>query len=153
MTVWFVDTSVLLEILEVPGKSQQPDAVRALRREREAAGDFFVLPIATVVETGNHIAQARDRRGAGKLVAILQLARTGQAPFLLHQVEWDDAFVEHLCDGDGIGEPWIDLATAGRFGTGDVSILVERDRFVEASAFHRDHVRIWTLENEMAAYS
>jgi hypothetical protein len=46
----FIDTSVLLEVLRVPGKSQQPGAIRSELRERVDAGESLLLPTAAIVE-------------------------------------------------------------------------------------------------------
>ncbi len=55
--VWFVDTSIFANLLDVPGRAQQRDRVRREQREWAAARCGLVLPVATVIETGNHIAQ------------------------------------------------------------------------------------------------
>lgn len=81
MRTTFVDTSVLLEVLRVPGKSQQPDAVRTELRERVGTGESLLLPTAAIVETGNHIAQIADgnlrRKYAESFVTILRSSTRG----------------------------------------------------------------------------
>lgn len=42
--VTFIDTSVLCELVQVPGKSQRPDDVAAEFRRRVQNGEGFVLP-------------------------------------------------------------------------------------------------------------
>lgn len=54
-----MDTSVLCELLEVPGKNQQATAVQAEFVTRAAAGEHFVIPVTAVIETGNPICQAK----------------------------------------------------------------------------------------------
>ena len=153
--VVFIDTSVLCELLAVPGKSQQADACRREFAERVERGEQFVLPITAVIEAGNHIAQASgDRRAAAtRLVDWLRRAVEGRPPLVLDQVTWDDAFLADLCAGDATSQPLVDLVGNGQMGTGDVAILVERDRFVSRSAFSRNEVPIWTLEHTMQAYA
>lgn len=55
-TVHFVDTTVLAELLNISGLSKQHSAVNAEYLQLEENGDTFVLPIAVLIETGNHIA-------------------------------------------------------------------------------------------------
>ena len=157
MKVTFVDTSVLLELLEVPGKAQQAAPIQAEFRERVSAGERFVIPITAVIETGNHIAQARDgalrRQAAVRLVELLRGAIICQAPYVLNQVAWDDGFLEALCGGDSTAMDFITLAGTGLLGAGDVAVLVERDRFVDGSALSRQDVRIWTLDQELMAHA
>lgn len=151
----FIDTSVLCELVGVPGKSQQGDALRDEYARRIGEGERFVLPITAVIETGNHIAQASgDRRGAAeRLVAVLEAAVAGRPPFLVNQVAWDPVFLAELCNGDATGQSFVDLAGNGLMGAGDVAILVERDRFVERSSYRRADVRVWTLDRALGAYA
>jgi hypothetical protein len=153
VNVTFIDTSILCELLRVPGKCQQHEAVRDEFERRIGDGERFVIPITAVIETGNHIAQAGgDRRAAAdRFCKLLATAGSGAAPFVIHQESWDDGFLSELCAGNGTGQPFIDLAGNGQMGAGDVAILVERDRFRERSAFGT--IGIWTLEAVMNAYA
>ncbi|HEX4344931.1 MAG TPA: hypothetical protein VHZ31_05165 [Solirubrobacteraceae bacterium] len=56
----FIDTSVLVEILKVPGKSQNHERVTAELRARVESQESMILPTAAIIETGNHIAQVDD---------------------------------------------------------------------------------------------
>lgn len=153
--VTFLDTSVLCELVEVPGKCQRRDEVREEYARRVAEGEQFVLPITAVIETGNHIAQAGgDRRAAAeRLVGLLQAAGAGVPPFALNEVNWDGSFTAELCGGNSTGQSFIDLAGNGLMGAGDVAILVERDRYLSATSMSRADVRIWTLEQVLGAYA
>lgn len=153
--VAFLDTSVLVELVEVPGKSQQPAAIRSEFERRVLAGEQFVIPITAVIETGNHIAQASGHRrpAAETLVRFIKAAIAGSAPFRLNLVRWDDTFLIDFCDGGAAAQPFVDLAGNGQMGAGDVAILVERARFITGSAFAAREVGIWTLERQLAAYA
>ncbi len=52
-----VDTSVFLNVLDVPGFNQEYAAVEEEFRSFVKNGADFELPAATVLETGNHITQ------------------------------------------------------------------------------------------------
>lgn len=153
MAVTFIDTSILCELLRVPGKCQQHEAVRDEFERRIETGERFVIPITAVIETGNHIAQAGgDRRAAAdRFCRLLASAGSGEAPFVMNQESWNEGFLEELCAGNTTGQPFIDLAGSGQMGAGDVAILVERDRYKARSAFAT--VGIWTLENVLGAYA
>lgn len=156
MKVTMIDTSVLCELLDVPGKSATGDAHRAELDGRVRDGERFVIPITAVVETGNHIAQAKvgDRRAAARrLIELLLEAVRGDGRFELHEVAWDEAFIVALAGGDTTGQSFIDLAGHGFMGAGDVAILVERDRYVATSGYRRDGVGIWTLEAVLGSYA
>lgn len=150
--VTFIDTSVLCELLEVPGMCSKHEDIRTefeLRADEE--GERFVIPITAVIETGNHIAQSGgDRRAAAeRFVGFLAAAGSSEAPFTVHRLSWDDDFLTELCAGNATGQPFIDLASA-KMGAGDVAILVERDRFKRDSAY--TDVQVWTLDEALRAY-
>ncbi|HWK25278.1 MAG TPA: hypothetical protein VNS09_01870 [Solirubrobacter sp.] len=153
-TVTFIDTSVLVEILGVPGKSQQSAAVRSELAARVAAGESMVLPTAAIIETGNHIAQLADggarRKLAGGFVKLLHATALGEAPWVLHGARWDADLLRGVCDGVRGGPGLVEMAQQG-IGAGDVSILAEASAYAERVA-HVD-VHIWTLEALLAAYA
>lgn len=120
-----------------------PATVKARARELLVDGDRFVLPVAAVIETGNHIcnAKAGDRRGAAeRFEALIEAVRAGADGWAMHEMTWDDTFLGRLIDGSPDWEPFVDLA-----------ILAERGRFRQAGAFRG--VRIWTLETQLGAYA
>lgn len=58
--VVFVDTSVLLNVLDVPGKNSDHVEVASTFKQRVQEGHTFVIPATSVIEVGNHIAQLSD---------------------------------------------------------------------------------------------
>lgn len=77
--VVFLDTSVLCNVLRVPGKCQNHETVVAELRTRIDEEETLVLPTATIIETGNHIAQLLDgavrRERAERLADFLAATR------------------------------------------------------------------------------
>jgi hypothetical protein len=120
-----IDTSILCCWLQVPGKETcgaqgniwDYRRVNELLTEEEKRGATFVLPLATIIETGNHIAQAAKERYecAKKLVHIIQKALDKESPWAqfseqaelwtadeLHKLisEWPKQASERLSIGD-----------------------------------------------------
>ena len=65
-----VDTSVLMNVLNVPGRNQDREAVIAEFTRLVQGGAHLFLPMAAVFEAGNHIAQLADgqaRRSAATI--------------------------------------------------------------------------------------
>lgn len=60
MNICLVDTSIFVEILNVPGKSNQHASVLSDLESKIKAGEKLMLPMATIFETGNHIGQCGD---------------------------------------------------------------------------------------------
>lgn len=105
MQVCFLDTSVLTNILDVPGKNQQREEVKREYRRRRDQAWHLILPVTAVIETGNHIEQLADgaaRRACGqRFVEVLERVIGGEAPFVLHEVGWDGSFLGQLVAGAG----------------------------------------------------
>ena len=102
-SVVFVDTSILCNLVPVPGRDQDREHVQQELKLRLSRREEFILPITTVVETGNFIAQLDNgglrRSTAQRLADILRLICAGRAPWILHDVPWNREFLEQLLDG------------------------------------------------------
>jgi hypothetical protein len=152
--VWFADTSVFTNLLDVPGRAQRREQVLREQRDRETQRCGLVLPVATVIETGNHIAQlanGSERRAAAQRFGdILLLVAAGRAPWRLHSASWDSAFLHRLVRAGSTGATLVDHAMR-ELGCGDLSILVEREVYRDQTGI--SDVRIWTLDAGLAAHS
>lgn len=52
-----LDTSVYLNVLNIPGRNQQrQDVLKAFERSIEAR-DYLLLPVPAIWETGNHVSR------------------------------------------------------------------------------------------------
>lgn len=151
-TVTLIDTSVLCELLQVPGKSRPNRKAEVLAEvdQRWMAGERFVIPVTAVIETGNHIAQSDGNRFevAGRLVRLLQVAISGESHWRVLQTQLGADFLSALCEGDSTGQSLQTLAAA-KVGAGDVAILVERDQLLAGSAVRS--AQVWTFDEGLAA--
>lgn len=150
--VQFIDTSVLVELLNVPGLNSRHAEVAKEMERRIDAGVTFVLPVTTIIETGNHISQCGgDRRGAAKrFVQALELARTAAPPWIVRDVAWDGDFLASFVQGNATGTDLLTHLSNKTLGSGDVAILVEREQFARGIAAK---VEIWTLDKELNSFS
>lgn len=84
MTICIVDTSIVAELLNVPGFTSRHDELLAEFAKRQAR-EQFLLPIAVLVETGNHVAQLPAghvrRKSADDFVRFASTALRGESPF------------------------------------------------------------------------
>lgn len=151
--VCLVDTSILCEILMVPNLHSQAQAVRMQVQEHDRAGSTLMLPMATLLETGNHIAQNGDgsqrRQVATKFVQLVDAVLTDRGrPFALASFPddkvlraWLDVFPGYAQSSDKRGKG---------IGLADVSILDEWHRL---RLLHpRNRVRIWSLDHHLSAH-
>lgn len=150
--VYFIDTSVFCNVLPVPGRDQQrTEVLEQLDRRSKAA--TLILPVTTVIETGNFIAQlpsGHQRRATADLfVKVLELICSGQAPWTLHQFTWDVDVIRDIIAGAGTQRTLIDNAEA-KVGAGDLTILAEMRSYAERTGIGQ--VEVWALDKTLAAF-
>ena len=102
MNVRFIDTSVMANMLEIPGKCSDAEEVQDEFKQVIKAKEVLILPIATIIETGNHIAHIADgntrRSIAGKFGEYLRKTAEGEAPWQLYGIEIDKEGLLYLAD-------------------------------------------------------
>lgn len=149
--VVFVDTSVIVRLIGIDGEQLASEVVAEFD-SRRAAGQRFVLPVTALVEAGNRVAQqsSQRRRFAERLRTVIEAASQPHPPWILHEARLDQQFAQELLAGDSTGSDLTTLLAAGRLGTGDVAILVERDQFKRKMA--HASLEVWTLDRELSAH-
>jgi len=148
------DTSLYCCWLEVPGREtagSPPDLwdrarVDKLIAETLQSGNTIVLPLATVIEAGNHIAQSQQERfkHASKLCGHLKEALRGESPWVTFTDQSSFWTEEHLLK---LAEEWPKLADA-RMSFGDATIKRIADYYASASV----DVTILTSDHQLRAY-
>ena len=126
--VLILDTSVLCCWLRVPGKEEAGPIddrwdharIQKLLAEAERKGGTFVLPLASLIETGNHIAQAPKERyeTARRLAQHLRDAADANNPWAAFTEQADLWQADKL---KSLAEAWPSLA-AQRLSMGDATI-------------------------------
>ena len=100
--VFVVDTTVLLNVLDVPGRNQHRDDVFERFVEVMDAGASLLLPMAAVFEAGNHIAKLADGQQRRRFAAIfcdqVRAALNGGAPWVLVPLPGADELARWLGD-------------------------------------------------------
>lgn len=150
--VVLIDTSVFCALLKVPNLAEQHGPVRGEIRTREQAGERLLLPFATILETGNHIAQngdGRQRRAAAeRFVEAVRASLDGRAPWVPTQLpegpvilKWLDVFPDYAGSSDPHGKG---------IGLGDVSIVEEWKRQCLLNPARR--VLIWSFDQHLSCY-
>lgn len=145
MTICLIDTSVFCNILRVPNRDQQHQNVMRQLRQYVNTRVTLLLPLTTIIETGNHIAQQGDggtrRKVATIFVQQVQAALDGEAP-------WTPTLLDLRTLRDYLTE-FPDSAMRG-MGLGDLAILKELER--QCSLHHARRVFIWSLDQHLSIY-
>lgn len=152
--VLILDTSVLCCWLQVPGKEEagpvndrwNHDRINVLLEQERAKNSTFVLPIATLIETGNHIAQAPSHRfeRASNLASYLREAADAQSPWAAFTDQSPLWQAENLRT---LAESWPPLANGGT-SIGDATIKDVAEYYAKAGYF----VEILTGDAGLKAY-
>ena len=144
--VVIVDTTVLLNILNVPGRNDdREDVIADLGRFLEE-GANLLLPMGAVFETGNHIARLPDGSQRREYAEVFRdevgKALSGSAPWVPTELpgayevaSWLADFPEHAARG-------ISMV--------DRSVIDAWDRARTRHPRHR--VRIWSLDGDLTGY-
>ena len=153
-SICLIDTSIFLEILNVPNYNQHRESVLEDFETYFQAGCTFLLPMATILETGNHIAQNGDgtlrRKTAIHFVEQVKAAFTGEAPWrptpfpnTAEILLWIDQFP------DLAGKNKAPLKLEGT-SFGDLSIIQEFHK--SCNLFSMSEVFIWSLDSDLKNY-
>lgn len=144
--IWLIDTSVYMNVLDVPGFNQDRAVILQDFQSRIEAKDKFFLPFVVLVETGNHIAQLNGNikfTKAEEFVAQVKKALEGETPFTPLKFPEKEKLLQ-----------WIDgfPAMSGRgIGFGDFSIIQDWEE--QKLLFPAYSVQIWSLDSGLQAYS
>ena len=148
MNVRFIDTSVMVNLLEVPNLCNDAEAVKGEWKEVLQTGDVLILPIATIIETGNHIAHISNgnirRTIAGKFGEYLRKTAEGEAPWQLYGIELDKAGLLYLADH-------IEENALCEIGVGDMSIVYAYKQYKEKTPAIGS-IMIWSTDKHLQSY-
>lgn len=152
--VLILDTSILCCWLRVPGKDMAGkvedrwdfNRINQILVSEKEKGSTFVLPIATLIETGNHIAQCNGNRFslATSLSQYLSNAADASSPwaaFTDQSVLWEQINLLEL------SRIWPDLAVGGT-SIGDATIKHVAEYYAKAGC----PVEILTGDEGLKAY-
>lgn len=151
--VLIFDTSILCVWLRVPGKDRCGPAGDAWDYQRvdrlitqEKDRSIFVLPLAAIIETGNHISQCSGDRYelAGRFAEVIRKTAVEETPWaaFTHQVAmWDADRLNRLAD------EWPQLALQG-LSMGDATIKDVADFYAKSGT----QVEIITGDQQLRAY-
>jgi hypothetical protein len=150
-----LDTSVYLNVLDVPGCNQHRLSILSEFARRVDAGDYFLLPLATVWETGNRIARLPNgtsrRSYAQLLVTSVTQAIDGEAPFRATHFPPSDEFARWLLDfPEHASRNKSPRKTGEGVSLADMSLIKEWER--TCSLHKMSRVLIWSLDTDLSVY-
>ena len=153
--IYLIDTSIFLNILDVPNRNELKDELLDEFTNMVLAGHKFILPMATIIETGNQIAQNGNgwqrRETAQVFVDRLHEAFAGKAPFRINELptrtdilQWLHEFPDHAMRNKS------PQRTSEGTSFGDLSII--KDFELTCKRFPMTEIRIWSLDSDLQGY-
>lgn len=144
--ICIIDTSVFCEIVDVPSMVSNRRAVLGELKAKIEADEELLLPMTTILETGNHIGQNGNghqrHEAARRFVEAVKNAVAGMTPWKPTPFPDQAAILEQL-------EGFPDWAKAGK-GFGDQTI---RDLWThQCKLWPARRVYIWSLDTDLRAY-
>jgi hypothetical protein len=144
--ICLIDTSIFVEILNVPMMANQHQRTLQDLQAKIKAKESLFLPMATILETGNHIAQNGDgnqrRKCADRFVQQVEKALAGTSPFTPISFLKPEDLRQWLIQ-------FPDTAMRGS-GLGDLSIIQDWHKLCEQNEGRR--VYIWSLDDHLQHY-
>lgn len=144
--ICLIDTSIFVEILNVPSKANQYSEISRILEEKIKNNESLFLPMSTIIETGNHIAHNGDgnqrRNCAKRFVEQVRLALDGESPFKPISFLQSEELLQWLEEFPGFAMRGISL--------GDLSIIHDFKRLCRQNK-HRK-VYIWSLDQDLQSY-
>lgn len=153
-SICLIDTSIFLNLLNVPHCNENRALVLEDFKLYSESDCTFLLPMATIIETGNHIAQNGNgrmrRQTAMRFVEEVKNAFTGVAP-------WRPTIFPNTAEILLWIDRFPDLAGRNKApdkqeGTslGDLSIIEEFNK--SCRRFPMSEVFIWSLDSDLSCY-
>ena len=144
--ICLVDTSIFVQVLNIPFMSDNRNQIMKELKVKIHNNEYLFLPMATILETGNHIGQNGDgnqkRACAIHFVEQVNLAINGKSPFtalnflvVKDMRRWLAEFPDWAMRGSGLG---------------DLSIVHDWERIRDQNPARQ--VYIWSLDEHLATY-
>lgn len=150
MDVRIIDTSVLLNILDIPNRNaNHKEVFDEFKYLAESKNETLILPLASIIETGNHIAHISDgniRREKAKLFALyLKKTSDGEAPWEYFGKELDKDDLKFMADK-------FPENAMRETGIGDMSIIRAYEKYKQLVP-SIGRIMIWSLDGHLQGYS
>lgn len=145
MNIRFIDTSVMMNLLEVPGRCSDSQMIKEEFRQVLDNKEVLILQIATIIETGNHIAHINNgnsrRTIASKFGEFLKKTAEGEAPWQLYGIELDKEGLLYLADN-------IVENAMQQVGVGDMSIIHAYEQY-KSNTPGIGRIMIWSTDRHL----
>lgn len=156
--IHLMDTSVFIFFVDIPQEVKNQQRKKAAAdglNQRRASGAQVVLPIATIVETLQHIWRIEDggirRQCSETFHKLVTDAVNRTAPWTFIKSTWDESFVRALLAQGGPVRPLITSLGNRDHEAGDLLIMTELRSLRASYPAGQVQVHIWSFDNILGA--
>ncbi len=148
MNVRFIDTSIMLNLLEVPDRCDDKELVKQEWKEVLQRKETLIMPIATIIETGNHIAHISDgtvrRTVTMKFAEFLKKTADSKAPWTLYGNGLEKEEIKYIAEH-------LIKFTQIKMGIGDMTIIYAYEKFLKEEPAIGT-IMIWSTDKHLSSY-
>lgn len=148
MNVRFIDTSIMMNLLGVPGRCSEKEQVMQEWSRVLEDRDNLIMPLATIIETGNHIAHISD--GAIrhtitlKFREFMEKTAESKAPWTLYGNGLDKQEIKYIAEH-------LEEFTKCGVGIGDMTIIYAYEKYLKEEPAIGT-IMIWSTDTHLSAY-
>ncbi len=150
MNVRFIDTSIMCNLLEIPNMCADKERVKKEWEEVLKNKETLIMPLATIIETGNHIAHIADGNGDAryritkKFKEYLEKTAESKAPWTLYGNALEQKEIKYIAEH-------LEQFLPMRTGIGDMTIIYAYEKYLaEEPAIGT--IMIWSMDEHLASY-
>ncbi|MEM7657505.1 MAG: hypothetical protein AAF399_15330 [Bacteroidota bacterium] len=140
-----IDTSVFLNILDLPGRNQDRQQVLDSFQAYIQNEDTLLLPYAVIIETGNFVGQTSGNRRfdfAQKFTSIMVKCLEGNLPWKPLRIPQKQELLSWLSD----------FPRSASRGLGFADFSMVQELYLQRELFPQYEVQIWSLDQHLQGY-
>lgn len=154
--VELLDTSILLELLEVPFESSKRVEVLKELDERARLGADLLVSVAAIVEAGDHVGRIDNgdarRRCAQRLADLIAATVDPKKPWSFQAMDWNEQLMRDILAPSSDRIPQlVDSIATQYLEMGDLLIVAEFERLRKNLDSRVVDVDVWTLDTSLRA--
>jgi hypothetical protein len=149
MNIRFIDTSIMTNLLKIPFRCENAQEVSVEFETAIRADERLVLPLATIIETGNHIAHINDgnirRKIANNFSDFIRASLDNESPWFYDSFELSKEDLLYIADN-------LPQKAMAQIGLGDISIIRQYENFKEKNGAI-GKIMIWSVDGHLKMYN
>ncbi len=153
--ICLIDTTVLLNLLNVPNRSQNSTQISTEFAVLVELNCTFIIPLVAVIETGNHISQNGDgrlrRESANRFFKTIKQSLNGEIPFRISDFDLTDELKDWLGQfPNDVGKNKLPTKPNEGISLTDFSIVKEFEKLCQL--YPMSEIFIWSLDSDLKNY-